>query len=84
MSMFHFMKTSVAGILSPIRNVGIQGVIPALRPDNLVVIGTHDGSFHCDEALAISMLMLHPDYSTNSCILRTRNPALLSVSAVSV
>ena len=27
-----------------------------------LLIGTHDGSFHCDEALAIAMLTLLPEY----------------------
>ena len=27
-----------------------------------IKIGTHDGTFHCDEALACYMLKLLPDY----------------------
>ncbi len=80
MSMFHFMKTSVAALLNPIKSVTVHSAIPTVRPENLAIIGTHDGSFHCDEALAVSMLLLHPSYRGLSCILRTRNPALLSVS----
>ncbi|KAI9789674.1 MAG: hypothetical protein M1816_005849 [Peltula sp. TS41687] len=40
-------------------------------------IGTHNGHFHADEALAISLLRLHPTYTT-STLLRTRDPSLLS------
>ena len=41
-----------------------------------LLIGTHDGSFHCDEALATSLLLLLPKFE-GACILRSRNPALL-------
>jgi uncharacterized UPF0160 family protein len=37
------------------------------------VIGTHDGSFHCDEALAISMLKCLPEYR-EAHVLRSRRP----------
>lgn len=40
------------------------------------VIGTHDGSFHCDEALAIAMLKILPEYHL-SPIVRTRKPEFL-------
>jgi len=39
-------------------------------------IGTHDGTFHCDEALAVYMLRLLPRYR-DATIVRTRNPQLL-------
>ncbi|KAL8764156.1 MAG: hypothetical protein Q9194_007143, partial [Teloschistes cf. exilis] len=41
------------------------------------LIGTHNGHFHADEALAVYMLRLLPAY-TPSTLLRTRDPALLS------
>jgi len=41
------------------------------------VIGTHDGSFHCDEALAVSLLKLLPEYR-GAQVVRTRNPDILS------
>jgi uncharacterized UPF0160 family protein len=41
------------------------------------LLGTHDGTFHCDEALALSFLKILPEYR-NSEILRTRNPELLA------
>jgi uncharacterized UPF0160 family protein len=41
-----------------------------------VSIGTHNGHFHADEALAVYMLRLLPTYQSSSLI-RTRDPALL-------
>lgn len=40
-------------------------------------IGTHNGHFHADEALAVYMLRLLPEYQSSQLI-RTRDPALLS------
>ncbi|KAL1512798.1 hypothetical protein ABEB36_002326 [Hypothenemus hampei] len=40
-------------------------------------IGTHDGVFHCDEALACFMLKLLPEYK-EAVIIRTRNQQVLS------
>jgi len=40
-------------------------------------IGTHNGSFHCDEALACFMLKLLPAYK-DAQIVRTRSPDLLA------
>ncbi|CRK99789.1 CLUMA_CG013097, isoform A [Clunio marinus] len=39
-------------------------------------IGTHSGTFHCDEVLACYMLSQHPDFQDHK-ILRTRNQDLL-------
>ncbi len=47
------------------------------QPKNGVIIGTHDGSFHCDEALAVSMLKTLPKFK-DAQVLRTRNLALLA------
>lgn len=41
-----------------------------------ISIGTHNGHFHADEALAVYMLRLLPAYQ-NSQLIRTRDPALL-------
>ena len=41
------------------------------------LIGTHNGHFHADEALAVYLLRLLPTYSS-SPLLRTRDPALLN------
>ena len=47
------------------------------------LIGTHDGSFHCDEALAVSMLKLLPQYS-DAVVVRTRNPEILAKCGIVV
>ena len=47
-------------------------------PAGCKFIGTHNGSFHCDEALAIGMLKILPEYE-NLDIIRTRDPELLKV-----
>ena len=41
-----------------------------------VVIGTHDGKFHCDEALACGILRLLPEYK-HAQICRSRDPQTL-------
>ncbi|OCK83646.1 metal-dependent protein hydrolase [Lepidopterella palustris CBS 459.81] len=41
------------------------------------LIGTHNGHFHADEALAVFLLRLLPTY-THSPLLRTRDPTLLA------
>lgn len=41
-------------------------------------IGTHDGTFHCDEALACGMLLCLPEWQGDNIeIVRTRNTAFL-------
>ncbi|KAI1148233.1 putative UPF0160 protein C27H6.8 [Nemania diffusa] len=42
-----------------------------------VTIGTHNGHFHADEALAVHMLRRLPTYASASLV-RTRDPALLA------
>jgi len=42
-----------------------------------VKIGTHNGHFHADEALAVYMLRMLPQYTTSASLVRTRDPALL-------
>lgn len=39
-------------------------------------IGTHSGTFHCDEILAVYLLSQHPDFQ-NHKVLRTRDQSLL-------
>jgi uncharacterized UPF0160 family protein len=41
-------------------------------------IGTHDGSFHCDEALACAMLKNYTKKFKNASIIRTRDPQKLA------
>jgi len=50
---------------------------------NNVIIGTHSGSFHCDEALACSLLRLLPRYS-DAKIVRTRDPKVLDTCTLVV
>ncbi|CAA9963989.1 myg1 protein [Pyrenophora teres f. maculata] len=51
---------------------------PAKRlKTNVPTIGTHNGHFHADEALAVSMLQLLPTYQ-DAQLVRTRDPALLA------
>lgn len=48
------------------RMLGSEPDLPAKRPrHNLMAmprIGTHNGTFHCDEALACALLRLLPEY----------------------
>ncbi|XP_041467211.1 MYG1 exonuclease-like isoform X3 [Lytechinus variegatus] len=48
-----------------------------------VRIGTHNGTFHCDESLACFMLQQLHQYK-NSEIIRTRDPALLEICDIVV
>jgi len=48
-----------------------------------VTIGTHNGSFHCDESLACSLLKILPRYQDAS-IVRTRDPAVLDTCTLVV
>lgn len=51
-------------------------IVTSLTPAALH-IGTHDGSFHCDEVLAITMLKCLPQYK-DAVVVRTRNLDILS------
>lgn len=59
-----------------IDTIGSTTVVSQLPSDGLT-IGTHDGSFHCDEALAISMLKCLPQYE-QAIVVRTRKPDMLA------
>jgi len=48
-----------------------------------VTIGTHNGSFHCDEALACALLKMLPRYREAE-IVRTRDPAVLQTCSLVV
>lgn len=48
-----------------------------------VTIGTHNGSFHCDESLACSLLKLLPKYSS-AIVKRTRDPSVLDACTLVV
>ncbi|KAI9887610.1 MAG: hypothetical protein M1823_000594 [Watsoniomyces obsoletus] len=47
------------------------------------LIGTHSGTFHADEALAVSMLRLLPTYA-HASLLRSRDPSRLSTCSIIV
>ena len=46
-------------------------------PEGKKKIGTHSGTFHCDEALGCAMLQLHPDWS-GSAVVRSRDASELA------
>ena len=48
-----------------------------INVNSKLLLGTHDGTFHCDEAMALSFLKILPEYR-DSEILRTRKPELLA------
>ncbi len=48
-----------------------------LNKRKMVQIGTHSGTFHCDEALGCYMLKQTPKYR-DAAIVRTRDPAVLN------
>eukprot|EP00601_Ochromonadales_sp_CCMP2298_P004820 CAMPEP_0173174840 /NCGR_PEP_ID=MMETSP1141-20130122/3566_1 /TAXON_ID=483371 /ORGANISM="non described non described, Strain CCMP2298" /LENGTH=351 /DNA_ID=CAMNT_0014096989 /DNA_START=50 /DNA_END=1105 /DNA_ORIENTATION=- len=68
----------MSAFMEPLSNCKVVSSL-ANVPEGAMLIGTHDGSFHCDEVLAISMLSFLPTYrpSANTFILRTRKPELL-------
>ena len=48
-----------------------------------ITIGTHNGTFHCDEALACSLLKMLPRYREAE-IVRTRDPTVLATCSLVV
>lgn len=49
----------------------------AAKRQRMARIGTHSGSFHCDEALGCFLLRKVPEFS-NAEIVRSRDPEVLS------
>lgn len=51
---------------SPHLKLSLEPVPPSKRPRSHLMapprIGTHNGTFHCDEALACALLRLLPEY----------------------
>jgi len=68
-------------VLNAIRTTQVVANLPNTGKN--LVIGTHDGSFHCDEALAIGMLKCLPKYSS-ATVLRTRKSDLLAACEIVV
>uniref|UniRef100_A0A3P8SHJ2 Myg1 exonuclease n=1 Tax=Amphiprion percula TaxID=161767 RepID=A0A3P8SHJ2_AMPPE len=67
-------------ILSPFLRKKYMSTEPKrIRTDNMTgkKIGTHNGTFHCDEVLACFFLRQLPEY-TDAEIIRTRDPAQLA------
>uniref|UniRef100_A0A2K5RIE2 MYG1 exonuclease n=1 Tax=Cebus imitator TaxID=2715852 RepID=A0A2K5RIE2_CEBIM len=60
---------------------GPESIPPSKRPCSKLMapprIGTHNGTFHCDEALACALLRLLPEYR-DAEIVRTRDPEKLA------
>eukprot|EP01041_Mallomonas_annulata_P000130 gene130-209_t len=66
-----------------LNSISATNVVNKQPSTDHLLIGTHDGSFHCDEALATSLLKLHPKYS-DAIIIRSRNPDLLKICNIVV
>ena len=77
MSTVLLLGSRLTGMLEGINESPILSTLPTVLNNDVPLIGTHDGSFHCDEALAVSMLRLLPSYKS-SPIIRTRNPDILA------
>lgn len=72
----HFLR-GLLSLLLPARPLGVrhrvhslESVQPPKRPRSSLMapprIGTHNGTFHCDEALACALLRLLPEYQVRS------------------
>lgn len=69
----------IAAFAESIQSLKVLSSPPATRATPFL-FGTHDGNFHCDEALALSLLSLHPQYQNNQFeVVRTRNVDYLKV-----
>lgn len=55
---------------------GLPEELQAQLANSSKLIGTHDGTFHCDEALACAMVKTLPEFE-KAAVVRTRDPALL-------
>ncbi|KAL8593805.1 hypothetical protein ACOMHN_064002 [Nucella lapillus] len=63
-------------LIQTVWTVGMSGEPATKKARNMVKIGTHNGTFHCDEVFACFMLKQLPDYK-DAEIVRTRDPKLL-------
>jgi uncharacterized UPF0160 family protein len=66
--------------LIPHRSISMASALEsaAKRLKTDVTIGTHNGHFHADEALAVHMLRTHIPAYANARLVRTRDPATLA------
>lgn len=60
-----------------------MSTVSPIKRSRPTVIGTHSGTFHCDEALAVFLLKTLPTYS-DAELVRTRDPKLLEECTVVV
>jgi uncharacterized UPF0160 family protein len=67
--------------LEHVRALRIVSALPTTG--SVALLGTHDGHFHCDEALACAMLAMLPTYRAHA-LLRTRDAPSLATCAVLV
>jgi uncharacterized UPF0160 family protein len=71
---------SAATICPPVRLAFFRmSVAPAVSK----MIGTHNGTFHCDEVIAVAMLKHIKQYS-NATVVRTRDEAVLATADIVV
>ncbi|XP_071778797.1 MYG1 exonuclease [Centroberyx gerrardi] len=68
---------SVVGVRTRIRYMSSQPKRLCTESMSAKKIGTHNGTFHCDEVLACFFLRQLPEYK-DAEIIRTRDPALLA------
>ncbi|KAL8287325.1 hypothetical protein RQP46_003777 [Phenoliferia psychrophenolica] len=57
---------------------------PPKKARTTPLLGTHSGTFHCDEALAVFLLRLLPAYGPAAPLVRSRDPAVLEECTVVV
>jgi len=57
-------------------NIKVVSKLEEFAQQPALLIGTHDGSFHCDEVCATALLKMLPQYET-AAVVRTRDPSLL-------
>lgn len=75
---------ATAPCFSAFRGARVASALPdASSSGQAKLIGTHNGTFHCDEALAVSMLKLLPRFAAHD-ILRTRDESKLALCDVVV
>lgn len=76
------LAPTIKTLLESSRNVSVfslHNMNEKIQKD-LILVGTHDGTFHCDEVIALSLLQLHEEYAGKIQILRTRNTDELNVT----
>ncbi|GFN86731.1 upf0160 protein myg1, mitochondrial [Plakobranchus ocellatus] len=77
----HRCQVSYLVSVRPCRGMTTEPV--SKKPHKMPKIGTHNGSFHCDEALACFLLKQLDQYK-DAEIVRTRDPSLLATTDVVV